>query len=93
MDQERANLRKRVLKGGLILFNNHRSSVNCTVRDFSETGAKLRMEAATSVPDNFDLMLPQENLIYPAEVAWRRALDIGVRFTGPAGPVKRSQPH
>ena len=82
MEERRKFRRHRVILGGKIFFHHESSSVDCVIRDLSENGAHLRMESTTSVPDQFDLLINQEEMLYPSEVAWRNMTDIGVRFTG-----------
>jgi hypothetical protein len=81
--QERRQLpRQRVLKGAIIFFNEERSSVDCIVRNFTRMGARLSLESTSLVPDRFDLLIKQEHQLYPAELVWRGAKDMGIRFTG-----------
>ena len=73
--------RQRVLKKGLILFNDGRSSIGCHIVDISDTGAKLAPVDVFSCPGEFLLKLP---LGEPreCEVMWRRGDRVGVRFLG-----------
>lgn len=81
-DQRRAT-RKRVLKGALIAFNNRSSTMSCTVRDLSDTGARLRFAPGQAIPGRFDLIIESEGIDVPCAVAWRRGEDIGVAFDHP----------
>lgn len=84
MDQEfeqRQDPRHRTLKGGLIFYNGDRSTVDCVVRNQSETGARLEVEAGQFVPDSIDLLIRQEERLYPCQVMWRKGHTMGVRFT------------
>jgi len=93
MDERRHNRRQRVIKGGKVFFHNQGSTLDCVVRNMTEEGAHLKLESTNSVPDRFDLLINQENLLYPAEVAWRNMTDIGIRFTGaPKGMTSRKLP-
>ena len=82
MQEQRRLPRQRVLKGAIIFFNQERSSVDCVVRNLTTTGARLALESTNFVPDRFDLLIKQEHQLYPAELVWRGAKDIGIRFTG-----------
>jgi hypothetical protein len=55
--------------------------MDCMIRDLSETGACLKFQSERFVPSRFDLLITQEKQLYPAEVVWRNAKDIGIRFT------------
>jgi hypothetical protein len=81
--------RSRVLKDGKILVAGNWSVVDCTVRDWSATGARLRIHHQMAVPNDFRLMLPSDNSIRDVHVVWRREDDIGVIFTSDA---KRAPP-
>jgi hypothetical protein len=82
MLERRALPRQRVLKGAIIFFNKERSSVDCIVRNLTNIGARLNLESTDFVPDRFDLLIKQEHRLYPSELVWRGAKDLGIRFTG-----------
>jgi PilZ domain-containing protein len=75
--------RRRVLKGGVVAFNDHYSSLPCTVRDISDTGARLRIDGSMNAPDKFDLIIEIDGLEVPCEVVSRKAGEIAVRFVAP----------
>jgi len=89
---KRKSTRKRVLRGGLIIFNDRRSTLSCMVRDVSDTGARLRVAKDAAVPDRFDLLIDTDGLEAPCTIAWRKGEDVGVRFDSApirAGPKGR----
>ena len=53
--------RQRVLKKGLILFNDGRSSIGCHIVDISDTGAKLAPVDVFSCPGEFLLSYRSAN--------------------------------
>jgi len=56
-------------------------SVWCEVVDISKTGAKLSTERATSLPEDFVLMLStQGSAQRNCRVVWRGNSEVGVRF-------------
>jgi hypothetical protein len=78
----RRSTRHRVYKEGQIVIKG-RSTINCAVRDRSDTGAKLLLkEAVLELPDTFELLLVRDDLIFPVILLWRAGEHIGVRFTG-----------
>nr|WP_280172772.1 PilZ domain-containing protein [Hyphomicrobium sp. CS1GBMeth3] len=81
--EKRRALRKRVLKGATIAFNNRSSTLSCMVRDISETGARLRVPKGQAVPSRFDLLIEVDGLEAPCAVAWRRGEEMGVTFEAP----------
>jgi hypothetical protein len=74
--------RRRVLKAGVVATNDRRLTRNCTVRDISDTGARLRMESSLVVPDTFELIVEIDGLEANCEVVWRSAGEVGVKFLG-----------
>jgi hypothetical protein len=91
--EQRFGFRRRVLKSGIIAFNDHHSTIACGVRDLTATGARLRVDGSISAPDTFDLIIKLDGLEAHCVVAWRKDGEIGVRFTVPPriSPPKRAQ--
>jgi hypothetical protein len=85
--------RRRMLKAGVIAYNDRHVTISCTVRDISATGARLRVEGSVSAPDTFELMIPLDGLEASCQVMWRANSDIGVRFLAAPRTVaaKRAQ--
>ena len=81
--ERRGGGRRRVLKAGIIAFNNRHSTMPCAVRNLSDTGAQLRMPASLSPPDTFDLIIELDGIEANCTVVWRRGDDVGVHFTSP----------
>ena len=92
-DRARNAPRRRVLKSGIIAFNDRFSALPCTVRNLSSTGAHLRVEGTTNVPNTFELIIELDGLEAQCEVAWRKDNEIGVKFSATPHMVtpKRSQ--
>lgn len=81
--------RRRMLKSALASFCNRYCSIPCTVRDLSETGARLRCEGSVNVPDRFALIVELDGIEADCQVAWRRGTEIGVTFIG---AVRKTEP-
>ena len=78
--ENRAQQRRTTLKGGQIVFNAGRSTIDCTVRNLSRDGAKLLVASVVGIPETFDLLLPN-TARQPCRVAWRKVKEMGVVFT------------
>jgi PilZ domain len=78
MEQKRAALRQRVLKSGTIEFNG--GTIDCTVRNVSETGAALEVASPVGIPSEFNLLISGTRGSRPCQVMWRKENRIGVAF-------------
>ena len=84
-DEHRQEVRKRVFLKGRIRFNNGASSMDCLVRDLSSSGARIALSETSSLPEIFDLHIPQKDRTYRATLRWRREDGIGVTFEEEGG--------
>jgi hypothetical protein len=57
----------------------------CTVVDFSDTGARVRLIGFTALPDQFELYIPERKASLPCTVQWRLNDELGVLFNAPSG--------
>jgi hypothetical protein len=91
--ERRQSPRRRVLKGGVVAFNDRYVTLPCTVRDLSDGGARLRIEGSLTAPDTFELIIDIDGLEAACEVVSRRGNELSVRFTAPPRmvPPRRMQ--
>ena len=80
VSEKRERQRHRTYKAGRIAFD-HSGSVDCVVRNVSDTGARLDVESPVGIPDNFTLVIDKEDFKKPCHVAWRAAKSLGVHFS------------
>lgn len=78
MDERRDKARRRVLKAGTIEFGG--GAIDCTVRNFSDTGAALDVTSPVGIPEHFTLFVQAEGRHLSCTVVWRKEKRIGVRF-------------
>ena len=78
MDEVRRAPRRRVLKAGSITFGG--GTIDCTVRNVSETGAALEVVSSLYIPDRFTLIVQTDQLKRPCRIVWRQKRRIGVVF-------------
>ena len=78
--QRREFQRIRVLKSAQLQFKNKLISLDCTIRDISVGGARLRLNGPTELPDRFDILMNGTGDKFPARLMWRRGNEVGVSF-------------
>lgn len=71
---------QRVLIAATIRYANGIGTVACVVRNLSETGAKLAVTESVTLPEHFELVMPQKNVIRRCVLRWRRGDEAGVSF-------------
>ena len=67
------------LKSARIIFNDHRSVIDCTVRNMSATGALLAVPNIVGIPNEFELAM--EFASRSAKVVWKTDRTLGVVWT------------
>lgn len=72
--------RRRVLKGGQIVFNGGMSVIDCTVRSLSEEGAGLDVSTSAGVPKRFTLAIKADGFEKPARTVMQTERHIEVAF-------------
>jgi hypothetical protein len=82
MRDRRIATRQRSFLQGRITFNKGRSSIDCLVRDISETGAKLIFSDSVVIPDVVELYIPNKDETHRVRVQRRIGNEIGVAFEG-----------
>jgi PilZ domain len=80
MRERREHTRSRVIYGGVVAFNNHCSTMDCIVRDFSSNGAKIEIAGHVPIPDYISLAIARKGREFAARVAWRTEHTAGLEF-------------
>lgn len=74
--------RRRVLKGGRLVYNNRNSVSDCTVRSIWETGAQVDISSTVGIPDDgLTLAIKADDHEWPCRVARRSPSGLEVEFT------------
>ena len=84
---ERDSDRKKVLKGAHIAFNDEFSTVECVIRNLSDTGAYIVVQDGILVPNQFVLHSELDGFKIECEIMWRKANTFGVRFISEKIPI------
>ncbi len=92
MSEHRRESRLRTFLKGRIIFNKGASTMDCLVRDLSPSGARLALTETSTLPESFDLYIPQKDRTYRATLCWRRADGIGITFADEAAPAPVPRP-
>lgn len=87
--------RGRTYLGGKVAFNNRWSTIDCLVRNMSESGAKLEFAHPVFLPNEFELVIQQRGNSRRARVVWKQATAMGISFLdkdfGPVVPIELSR--
>lgn len=70
--------RKRSFLKGTVFYNHRHSSIECTVRDFTDYGCRLEFAAPVTLPDSVELEIPSREQTLTAHIRWRKDDEIGV---------------
>lgn len=96
MDEHRHAPRIRSFLRGEILHSNGNSKTECTIRDISDTGARLQVPSSVTLPECFDLVIPQKGTSERVRIVWNHGGEIGVlyenRSTSPSPAMPSSAP-
>jgi hypothetical protein len=80
IEEHRAAPRRRTLIAAQIRYGGGAVTTDCVVRNISETGAKVDVSEGVVLPERFDLVIPQKNVVHACELRWRRGAEAGVAF-------------
>jgi hypothetical protein len=78
--ERRREIRARTLKSARILFNQHHSVIDCTVRNLSAGGACLNVASSLGIPERFDVMFDADHSVRPCRMVWHKEKQLGVEF-------------
>lgn len=79
-DEPKIATRQRTFLRGTLYYDNRRASIECIVRDMSESGARVTFDYPVTVPDSVELFIPNKQQTLPARVRRRTPNEIGVSF-------------
>jgi hypothetical protein len=78
----RPGARKRVLWPGKVIWGKNLFSIDCVIRDLSETGARISIAKDEILPTRVELTDFKNGLSRDAEVIWIKLPIYGLKFTG-----------
>jgi hypothetical protein len=80
LENRRQEPRRRTLLGAKVILNGGNSVLDAVVRDISSRGARLKLDGALIVPDEFLLRMTGEARPRRVSVKWRLHNEMGVAF-------------
>jgi hypothetical protein len=80
VEEPNVAIRQRTFLKGMLYYDNRRASIECVVRDMSDSGARLTFEHPVTIPDNIELFIPQKQLTLRALVRRRGSNEVGIAF-------------
>jgi hypothetical protein len=80
MIERRQTARARVIYGGVIAYDERRSTMNCVVRNLSEDGVKVEFDNTALLPDEIDLLIAKKSRAFNAKIVWRSDREAGLAF-------------
>lgn len=80
MDERRREQRRRTYLGGELEFHSRCARLECLVRNLSPNGARLVFAKPATIPERFDLAIPQTGDHRNVRIVWRNATEAGVAF-------------
>lgn len=78
--ERRGGRRQRTLKRGQIVLKGMHSVIDCTIRDMSQSGARLRVDGYFAAPQEFDLRMVESGTMKPARLRWQNGRELGIQF-------------
>src|ERR1700755_1126546 len=80
MQDRRERVRDKVLLGGVAEVNDRGSTMDCVVRNFSETGACVEFDASARLPESMHVAIARKGRSFLADIIWRQANRVGLAF-------------
>jgi hypothetical protein len=80
MQDRRHGVRDRVFMGGVAEVNDSGSTMDCVVRNLSDSGACVELESAAKLPDQMRVTIARKGRSYLAHMIWRQANRVGLAF-------------
>jgi PilZ domain len=78
--ETRRSTRERTFLQARIAFGDGAISSQCTVTQLSSSGARLNVSSSVSLPDRFEIAIPQRGVKFRARLVWRHGDQAGVEF-------------
>ena len=77
---ERRQFGRRTVFKPAIIMQERQDRIDCTVIDISQGGARIQYHKVGELPDEFTLIIEEDDMVVECRVAHRQASSIGVQF-------------
>lgn len=78
--ERRPKRRKTVLLTGIIAHSAGETTLPCTIRDLSDSGARVSLAKSVELPSDFYLINMRDRVAYDARRVWTEGEQTGVTF-------------
>jgi|SRR5580698_1924387 hypothetical protein len=78
--ERRKEYRRRVLLSGLIFVSKTHCTFNCLIRNISESGARIDIQAESPLPERFSLIAIKNCVAYEVQIVRRRGPEVGLKI-------------
>jgi PilZ domain len=79
-EEPKVAIRQKTFLKGTLYYDNRRASIECVIRNISDSGARLTFDQPTVVPENVELFIPHRQQTLPARVRRRGPNEVGIAF-------------
>ena len=92
--ESRRAARVRTFLQARVSYGDGAISTSCTVNQLSDVGARLNIAGAFSLPETFEIAIPQKGLTRRARLVWRKDDQAGIDFldNGANQPISATDP-
>jgi hypothetical protein len=80
LTERRPKPRKRVLFGGRVSYLDGTQHFDCSIRDLSETGARITLKPGLPIPSKVYLIDTRNRTAHEAKVVWNNGREAGLEF-------------
>src|SRR5690348_8656364 len=78
--ERRPERRRRTLLGGRVSYDSGAHVFDCTIRDLSESGARITVPGQQPIASQVYLINIRDRIVYEAVVVWNRGGQAGLSF-------------
>jgi PilZ domain len=83
MSERRSVRRTRSFLRGFVYVSRQQGAMACLIRDLSDKGARILFSDTVTLPNVFDLHIPQRDQTLRCKVRWRHGDEVGLAFAVP----------